>query len=592
MNIRKLSVRTMSFQNYKKLKKVKEKTITSVLLGNYIKAMSISLLAGIIIFMAITGKEMVYRQKLSNNRILNTVTYFINMQLEDIKNFCDNLIIDDELQDILLKKRDVRHNLIRNFLIKRMAERNEISSIHIIWDSSIVSEYKYPVYDYDPDYIMKNLALESDMGKRVSSYWEIGQDTTDGENNFYLVGSIRSKVEMDHIGYLIVFIDTAQLRKKINLYLEEEKYEVLIRSNSGKEILLPADSNIGKQSDKLVYREKEENHWWKYLWDYQYSSLKLSSIEGEVFGLSRRPVFSPNVEFAIIFMLIITIEFIIIASRILERKVIGPLEEIASKAREIGIQGKLDIQFPNEKYYSEADDISNALNEMMGKIRLLMQEVERREKLQRKLELSVINHQIKPHFLYNTLNAVSILISVEEKETANQLIKILASYYRACLNQGNDIITLENELNIVKDYIKIVLIRNPDILRISFDIDENLLKIQIPKMTIQTLVENSIKYGIKEMGQPIHITIQIKKCMGSAHIIVEDNGVGMEQDTIDRILKGDQLEAESGFGLRSVIKRISLLYDIKNIREIISIEAKKDLYTRITIMLPLELHSN
>ncbi|MFU0827096.1 MAG: HAMP domain-containing protein [Lachnoclostridium sp.] len=583
----------MIFQNHRKSKKAQEKTITSVLLGNYLKAMSISIVAGIIIFLAITGKEMVYRQELSNKRILNTVTYFINIQLDDIKKFCDNLIIDDELQDIFLKDKENKHSLISSFLMKKMAERNEISSIHILWDSYLVSEYKYPIYDYDPKKFISNLSLEKNVGKRSNYYWEIGRDTTDAneENMFYLVESIRSKAGMEHLGYLIAFIDTSELKKNINLYLEEEKFEVLIRSNSGNVILLPSGASIGEYGDSLVYNKDEDKRWWKYLWTYQYSSLQLNTIGGEIFGLSKRSIFGPNVEFAIIFMLIITIEFIMIASIIIKKKVIGPLEEIASKAREIGIKGKLDIQFPNKKYYSEADDISNALNEMMGQIRLLMKDVERREKLQRKLELSVINHQIKPHFLYNTLNAASILISVEEKDTANQLIKLLASYYRACLNQGNDIITVENELKIVEDYIKIVLIRNPNILRISYDIDGELLKIQIPKMTIQTLVENSIKYGIKKIGEPIDITIQIKQDSESAYIIVEDNGTGMKQDFIDRILNGDPLDVKSGFGVKSVVNRLSLLYDIKNIRDIISIEARENQYTRIILKIPANLNA-
>jgi len=282
-------------------------------------------------------------------------------------------------------------------------------------------------------------------------------------------------------------------------------------------------------------------------------------------------------------MLIIIIEFTIIASIVLKKRVIGPLETIAQRAREIAVKGNLEIQFPNEKYYSEADDISKALNEMMTQIRSLLKDVESREKKQRQLELSVINHQIKPHFLYNTLNAASILISVEEKETANQLIQTLASYYRACLNRGSDIITLENELKIVRDYIKIVLIRNPNILNFSCDIDDTLLNLQIPKMTLQTLVENSIKYGIKVMGQPINISVKARWQDEIAEIIVEDDGVGMSKDIIDRVMKGEQLEAKSGFGLKSVLNRLALLYDDKEIKDLMEIQSEPNQYTRIIL---------
>jgi len=220
---------------------------------------------------------------------------------------------------------------------------------------------------------------------------------------------------------------------------------------------------------------------------------------------------------------------------------------------------------------------------MMTQIRGLLEDVKNKEKLQRQLELSVINHQIKPHFLYNTLNAASILISVEKKETANQLLQTLASYYRACLNRGNDIVTLENELNIVRDYIKIVLIRNPNILTFKCDIDDNLLNLQIPKMTLQTLVENSIKYGIKDMGQPINISITAKKKDEFAEIIVEDDGVGISKDIIDRIMKGEQLDVKSGFGLKSVLNRLLLLYEDKDMADLMEIQSEPGCYTKIIL---------
>ena len=222
---------------------------------------------------------------------------------------------------------------------------------------------------------------------------------------------------------------------------------------------------------------------------------------------------------------------------------------------------------------------------MMAQIRRLLEDVEKREKLQRQLELSVINHQIKPHFLYNTLNAASILVSVEEKESAKQLITTLASYYRATLNHGNDIISLESELNIVRDYVKIALIRNPNIVKLNYDIDDSLLNLQIPKMTIQTLVENSIKYGIKAIDQPISITIKVRKLITHAEIIVEDDGIGMSTDTIDRVMKGERLEAKSGFGLKSVLNRIALINDNMSLKDIMEIQSEPNSYTRIIIRL-------
>ncbi len=566
-------------------KKDSNNTITTVLLGSYIRAMIISLILGIILFILITAKELRYRESLNNEKVLNIVTYLIELKLDDIRQFSDKLIIDDELQDIFTRKEDIRNNLLGSFLMKRMAQQNEISSIHIITKDSIVSEYKYPVYDYEKDQLTRSLNLNSNIPLRGNFYWDIGTDNGENsEKSFYLVGNIKSKVRMEHLGYLIIYLDINNLQEDIARYIDKDM-RILIQSGSKEYITIPTTmpADIIDKASNYLERSKDNKSSNSYI----YKTKNIPIIDGDILAITKQSIIFSNVEFAIVFMLIIIIEFTIIASMVLKKRVIGPLEEIALRAKEIAVKGNLDILFPNQKYYSEADDISDALNEMMTQIRGLLEDVKNREKLQRRLELSVINHQIKPHFLYNTLNAASILISVEEKEAANQLITTLASYYRICLNHGNDIISLENELNIVGDYIKIVLIRNPNILILQNNIDEELLSLQIPKMTIQTLVENSIKYGIKAIGQPVHISISAKKYNDFAEIIVEDDGVGMSQETIDRIMMGEQLDVQSGFGLKSVRNRLMLLYDNHVRDDIMSIESSQNDYTKIILRIKL-----
>lgn len=571
----------MSIWSRKRDKTYYNATITNVLLGSYIRVMIISMVLGIVIFIGITSKELTHRQAINNDKSLGIVTYIINSKLDDIKIFADELVVDDELHDIFTRNHDIRNNLLGSLIMRRMAQQDLISSVHIICEDSIVSEFKYPVYNFDQKKTIDNLSIDENHSLRGDFYWEIGTDNVEVDRNIiYLVSNIRSKDMMEHLGYLVVFMDINQLQGEIMKYLDKEN-EILIKSASDKVITFPGNissASLGK--DLQMLKAYEDN-----LGEMpdRYSANILSSIDGIIMISSKQSIHGNNVEFAIVFMLIVIIGFTIIASVVLKKRVIVPLEIIAERAKEITNEGNLNISFPNEKYYSEADDISNALNEMMSQIRGLMEDVENREKLQRQLELSVINHQIKPHFLYNTLNAASILVSVEEKESAKQLITTLASYYRACLNHGNDIISLEGELGIVQDYIKIALIRNPNILILNKDIDESLLSLQIPKMTIQTLVENSIKYGIKTIGQPVNISIIVRRKVDYAEIIVEDDGVGMSPVTIDRIMSGEQLDVKSGFGLKSVLNRLALLYETKDMNEIMEIQSEANSYTRIIL---------
>jgi sensor histidine kinase YesM len=556
-------------------------TITNVLLGSYIRVMIISMVLGVIIFIVITRKELDHRQSINNDKSLSIVTYIINSRLDDIKQFSEKLVTDDELYDIFSRNHDIRNNLLGSFLMRRMAQQDDLSSVHIISGDSIVSEFKYPVYNFDQTQTIKNLAIEETRTTRGDYYWEIGTDNVEVDRNiFYLVTNIRSKDMTEHLGYLVMFMDINQLQEEIERYLDKDN-RIYIKSASDRIITFPQDTPIALiDKDVQILKDYENSSGNK---PDRYRADILPSIDGLIMISSKQSGRGNNVEFSIVFMLIVIIEFTIIASIVLRKRVIVPLERIADIAKEITNKGNLNIQFPQKNYYSEADDISNALNEMMSQIRGLMEDVEKKEKLQRKLELSVINHQIKPHFLYNTLNAASILVSVEEKESANQLITTLASYYRACLNHGNDIISLEGELGIVNDYIKIALIRNPNILVLHYDIDESLLSLQLPKMSIQTLVENSIKYGIKTMGQPVNISIIVRRKKDYAEVIVEDDGIGMSPDTIDRVMNGENLDVKSGFGLKSVLNRLALLYDTRDMNDIMEIQSEPDKYTRIIL---------
>lgn len=563
-------------------KKSNNATITNVMLGSYIRAMVISMILGVILFMVITGKELSYRQSISDQKVLDIITYIINTKLNDIKEFSEELITDDELHDIFSRNHDIRNSLLGSFLMRKMAQQDDISSVHIIYDDSIISELKYPVFNYNQSQIINNLKLDVNTSIRGDSYWEIGTDNDVDNNTFYYVCNINSKEKNEQFAYLIVFVDINQVKKELEHYFAKE-LDIIIKSASDEIITFP-DNIPDSSTKKYLYVLNRYNKNLRKL-PSKYNANALGNINGVILSYSKQSFYSTNLEFAIVYMLIIIIEFTIIASSVLKKRVIGPLEMIADRAKEISIKGNLNIEFPKENYYSEVDDISNALNEMMTQIRRLLDDVENREKLQRQLELSVINHQIKPHFLYNTLNAASILVSVEEKESAKQLITTLASYYRASLNHGNDIISLEGELNIVRDYIKIALIRNPNIVKLNYDIDESLLNLQIPKMTIQTLVENSIKYGIKTIGQPICISIKVRKKNDYAEITVEDDGIGMSKDTIDRIMKGEELDVKSGFGLKSVLNRIALISDDKDMKDIMEIQSEPNSYTRIILRL-------
>ena len=183
---------------------------------------------------------------------------------------------------------------------------------------------------------------------------------------------------------------------------------------------------------------------------------------------------------------------------------------------------------------------------------------------------------------------MSFLISVEDKNTALKLVKGLAKYYRACLTQENTMNTVEQELAIMWEYVHITELKNPDLIDLSVEVDTDTHNKKMPRMIMQTLVENSIKYGIKTMDEPLEIKMHVEADYENNRTIltIRDNGKGMEDEIKQNIMQGIRLENKSGFGLKSTIQRISLLYQIQNISEIIEIDSKINEYTIIKFFIP------
>ena len=156
----------MNLRNLKSNKKNKNSTITNVILGSYIRVMIISIIIGIFIFLGVTAKELKYKQSLDNQRMLNIITYIIESKLDNIGQFSDELVIDDELHEVFMRNQEISRNLLGGLLMRRMAQQDIISSIHIINDNNIVSELKYPVYGYDQEQLINNLELDKNYNLR------------------------------------------------------------------------------------------------------------------------------------------------------------------------------------------------------------------------------------------------------------------------------------------------------------------------------------------------------------------------------------------------------------------------------------------
>ena len=170
-------------------------------------------------------------------------------------------------------------------------------------------------------------------------------------------------------------------------------------------------------------------------------------------------------------------------------------------------------------------------------------------------ELKALQSQINPHFLFNVLNTMASLIRTNP-EKAREVTIDLSRYLRYNLDNNVKSVELIKELNQIDNYIKIEKVRFGDKLNIIYDVDESLYNFQIPSLIIQPLVENSIKHGILKKRENGCVKVIVKKIDKDIEVVIEDDGVGIEQTVIDNLDK----QIQENIGLKNVHQRLKLLY--------------------------------
>lgn len=222
------------------------------------------------------------------------------------------------------------------------------------------------------------------------------------------------------------------------------------------------------------------------------------------------------------------------------------------------------IEMPIDEHRNEINNLKNVFNHMTLSIKNLIQQVKDEEQVIAKGKLDIINAQINPHFLYNTLDAVSALALMEDHENCFRMTQALGSFYRNSLNSGMDFISIRDELESIRSYITILNIRYDNKIKVEYDVEEELLDVKILKLILQPPVENAVHHGIKNREGEGHITIRAYRDEDEIIFVVSDDGKGMSEKRIEEVMTGKNITGKSGFGIHSQIQRIRLYYGIEN----------------------------
>lgn len=257
----------------------------------------------------------------------------------------------------------------------------------------------------------------------------------------------------------------------------------------------------------------------------------------------------------IIWIVIISLALIFIISRYMSRFLVKRIEHLTTCINQVE-SGNMEINI-EDKSSDEIGVLIRSFRNMLEQIRRLIREVYESKITQQKLEMTALQAQINPHFLYNTLSLINWKAISAGEDDISMITLALSDYYRTTLNKGENFITVNGELLNIKSYLAIQLIMHDYEFEVKYQVDPELEEYRMPKLILQPLIENALEHGLdlKESGEKI-LRISCQQNEDDIIWVVEDNGVGMDEDTAKNLIKTHA----TGYGVKNVNDRLALLY--------------------------------
>ncbi|SHH91106.1 sensor histidine kinase [Clostridium grantii] len=362
--------------------------------------------------------------------------------------------------------------------------------------------------------------------------------------NYKVFSDLCKEVELGKRGYVYI-VD------KYGEIIYHPKQQLIYSNIKTEDISRVLKSNDGSYSESI---DKEKR---------LITVKTIPTVEWKVVGVTYMADILIGKEKLIHLIFAITIICLIIATLVsikISKKISKPIKELETAMKEVE-NGAIDIEI-QILGHDEVAHLGEAFSNMIKRIKYLLIQVEEDQAHIRKSELKALYAQINPHFLYNSLETIIWAGEKEDYHKVVQMTSSLAKYFRLSLSKGKEVITINQEIEHVKNYLVIQKIRYSKKIAYEIDVDSDILYQSTLKIILQPIVENSIYHGVKNLDKSGLIKIKGYREENDIVLVVEDNGVGMNEELTKNILirKVDDSFKTGGVGVKNVHERIQLYY--------------------------------
>ncbi|WP_219641704.1 sensor histidine kinase [Cohnella sp. CFH 77786] len=253
--------------------------------------------------------------------------------------------------------------------------------------------------------------------------------------------------------------------------------------------------------------------------------------------------------------------FAVFLSIRISKSITRPLMQLMKAIKEIE-KGNFDFK-SNVNTGDEFKELNDVINSMAVNIKELLVRNKEEEESKRKAELTALQAQINPHFLYNTLESLNWYAVRKKEPEISEVITNLGKFFRISLSKGSQFITIEQEMEHAKSYLSIQKFRNANRFDSSIHMDEAIKERYSPKLILQPIIENALIHGLRNKESPGRIDIRVEKEEDGVLFIVSDDGLGIREDKLAEIrtaLSGTKSTGTGSYGLKNVNERIRLFF--------------------------------
>lgn len=553
-----------------------------------------AIFAGVSCLISIIALQMslnIYDSKLYEKSLqeLDFFTQQVNTSLEDIEKASSSIALSTEIQNQLALMESYDYMAAQYSLglyqLREMIEDELVS----------VTAVKNIIYT---DKREAEIKAGTDTGQiDPSEYKEILQEFSEARGGYvsknptdaypYLLSGRdileRKNASLDYLGSLVLTSDISNIIGQYSSSLEAAHSTLFVYSRDG--MIYQDDTqnvpdlpdinhtkgyevvHIGGEKYFMCYLKSSVNDW-MYVNIFPYSD-----IFGQVM----------NVRYLLIGGFLILFVCMVVVMRKMSVVIVRPLNQLTESMRIVekgdfkGAKQVLDKDLSND----ETGLLAQEFKVMLDKIDILIYENYEKQLLLQETKYKMLQAQINPHFLYNTLNALNWMVKGKRNDDAGKVIIELGKLLRASFAK-DPYTTVADELEVAKGYIVIQQYRYKN--RAEFEVlaEGNLERYMIPRMILQPLIENAINYGVDASLEGCRITVSVKEEPDAILLTVEDTGPGMEPDELESVRNGTAVPKGHGIGIKNIRERLKITYEDSEF----SIESQKGHGTKIQIRIP------